>query len=312
MIPFFPRYLIFISWLIVGPSRLALPTIGVTALGTFIVLFLRRSHSKRTFALLGIFGLMLIESIFVIGLAFHFTFRGEPNHLLDSSRGIFDLFHDLGIGEILFGAMAAGCAAVFIEFGKSRMSLAKAFPQITFLEPTAEIKDSITRLARAAHIRVPDVCMVDSGVPSAFTVRANRRYTITLSVGLLESLDGKEVEACLAHEIAHLKNNDFTVRFIATLAKVALFARPLSYVLEPAVYRAREFMADITAARLAGGPEALISALSQLKESNTLDTAIPGSSCLCNLTATKGVCRIFDKHPALEDRLKALREMKQE
>jgi heat shock protein HtpX len=124
-------------------------------------------------------------------------------------------------------------------------------------------------------------------------------------------LDGKEVEACLAHEIAHLKNNDFTVRFIATLAKVALFARPLSYLLEPAVYRAREFMADITAAKLVGGPEALISALSQLKESSNLDTAIAGSSCLCNLTAPRGVCRMFDKHPALEDRIKALREMKQ-
>jgi len=312
MIPFFPRYLIFISWLVVGPSRLALPTIGLTALGITLTLFLRRSHSKRTIALLGIFGLMLIESAFVVALAFNFAFRGQPNHVLGSSKGIFDLFFDLGIGEVLLGAMAAGCAAVFIEFGKSRMSLAKAFPQITFLEPPVEIRDSITRLARAARIRVPDVCMVDSGVPSAFTVRANRRYTITLSVGLLESLDAKEVEACLAHEVAHLKNNDFTVRFIATLAKVALFARPLSYLLEPAVYRAREFMADITAAKLMGGPEALISALSQLKESNNLDTAIPSSSCLCNLTAPRGVSRMFDKHPALEDRLKTLREMKQE
>jgi len=312
MIPYFPRYLIFISWLLVGPSRIALPTIGLTALGITLALFLRRSHSKRTLALLGIFGLMLIESAFVVALALNFAFRGEPNHVLESSRRIFDLFFDLGIGEVLLGAMAAGCAAVFIEFGKSRMSLAKAFPQITFLEPPVEIKDSVTRLARAAHIRVPDVCMVDSGVPSAFTVRANRRYTITLSVGLLESLDGKEVEACLAHEVAHLKNNDFTVRFIATLSKVALFARPLSYLLEPAVYRAREFMADITAANLVGGPEALISALSQLKESSNLDTAISGSSCVCNLTAAGGVCRMFDKHPALEDRLKVLREMKEE
>jgi heat shock protein HtpX len=314
MIPFFPRYLIFISLLIVGPSRFAIPTIGLTVFGIMLVLFLRRFHHERSVALLGIFGLMLAESIFVVGLTVHFMFSGEPTHLMVGSRRIFDFdfFHYLGITEIVLGAVAAGCAAVFIEFGKSRMSLAKAFPQVTFLEPPVEIRNVITRLAGAANIAPPDVCLVDSGQPTAFTVRANRRYTITLSVGLLESLEAEEVEACLAHEIAHLKNNDFTVRFVATLAKVALFARPLSYLLEPAVYRAREFLADSTAAKLVGGPGTLISALSQLRESGEVDTAIHDSSCLCNLSAPKGFCGIFDKHPALEDRLQALREMKKQ
>lgn len=311
MIPFFPRYIFFISLLIVGPPRLALPTMGLTAFGIMLVLLLRRSHHKRSLALLGIFGLMLAESVFVVGLAVHFMFRGEPPELLQSTRGIFELFPYLSISEVLLGAVAAGCAAVFIEFGKSRMSLAKAFPQMIFIEPPVEIRNMVTWLAAAANIPVPDVRLVDSGTPSAFTVRANRRYTITLSVGLLESLNDMEVEACLAHEVAHLKNNDFTVRFIATLAKVALFARPLSYLLEPAVYRAREFLADSTAAKLVGGPEALISALSQLGESSDLDTAIHGSSCLCNLTAPRGLCGIFDKHPALVDRLDALQEMKE-
>lgn len=72
-----------------------------------------------------------------------------------------------------------------------------------------------------------------------FTVRANRRYTIAASIGLLESLSEKEVEACLAHEVAHLKNRDFIVRAIATVSKLAVFARPVGYFVEPAVYRAR-------------------------------------------------------------------------
>ena len=81
MIPFFPRYLIFISWLIVGPFGLAPPTIGLTALAITLLLFLRRSHSRRTVALLGIFGLMLIESVLVfcrIGISFYVTRRTEP------------------------------------------------------------------------------------------------------------------------------------------------------------------------------------------------------------------------------------------
>jgi heat shock protein HtpX len=212
---------------------------------------------------------------------------------------------------VLLGAVSAVGAAVFIEFGKSRMSLSKAFPQLTFLEPPTRLKEMVQRLSTEAHISAPDVRLIDSGEPSAFTVRANRKYTVTVSVGLLESLEDCEVEACLAHEIAHLKNHDFTVRFAATLAKVALFAKPLSYVLEPAVYRAREFLADITAVKLVGEPDALISALAKLKESSDFEFAVPGSSCVCNLTGRTGVIRIFDKHPALEARITALWEMKQ-
>jgi heat shock protein HtpX len=209
------------------------------------------------------------------------------------------------------GVVAAGCVAIFIVFGKSRVSFSKAFPQTRFLEATTEVKEMIARLASAAGIAAPDVCLIDSGVPSAFTVRANRRYLVTVSVGLLESLEESEVEACLAHEIAHLKNNDFAVRFLATLAKVALFARPLSYILEPAVYRAREFLADSTAARLVGGPDALISAFSKLRESSNLESALPNSACVCGLNGRRRLFGIFDKHPALEDRLRILREMKQ-
>jgi len=315
MIHVFPPYLFLISWLILGPSRLALPTIGLLAVGIVLVFGLRRSHRERTLALLGIFGLMLVESIFLVGVTIHFVVRGEPAHLMEGSRSffdLFDLFHGLDVGTVLLGAVAAGCAAVFIEFGKSRMSLSRAFPQITFLEPPTQLEEMVERLANKAGTSTPDVRLIDSGTPSAFTVRANRRYTVTVSVGLLESLEEGEVEACLAHEIAHLKNHDFTVRFAATLAKVALFARPLSYLLEPAVYRAREFLADLTAVKLVEGPDALISALAKLNDSNDFESALPGSSCVCNLTAGRRVVRIFDKHPALEARIRALRELKQQ
>lgn len=311
MISLIPRYLIFLSWLMVGPSRAALLTMSFISAGIVLVLLLRRSFHERTIALLGIFGLMLADSVLLVVVSIHFMLSGEPNHLMESSqRFLFDLFHDVNFGVSLLGAVAAGCAAIFIEFGKSRISLSRAFPQIDFLEAPAHVKELVTGLAIVAGIAVPDVRLIDSGVPTAFTVRANRKYSVTVSVGLLESLEDSEVEACLAHEIAHLKNNDFTVRFLATIAKVALFARPLSYLLEPAVYRAREFFADSTAAKMLGGPDALISAFSKLKESTNFESALPSSSCVCNLSGRNGLLRIFDKHPLLEDRLRLLKEMK--
>jgi heat shock protein HtpX len=133
---------------------------------------------------------------------------------------------------------------------------------------------------------------------------------VAVSIGLLESLDNEEVEACLAHEISHLKNNDFTWRFIATVAKVALFAKPFSYLIEPAVYRAREFLADRTAAILIGGPSALMSALSKLGESQSLNlSASAGTVCMCSLNHSSSFFRIFDKHPNIQARIKSLQEM---
>lgn len=311
MISFLPRYFVLLSWIIVGTnSRLLLPTLGVISAGAVVVLVLRRSYGKRSIAILGILGLMLIDSGLFIAMTFHFMLNGEPARMVEASRGMFDLFHDVNFGVSLLGAVGAVLAAGIVGFGKSRMSLSKAFPRITFLEPPPHLREMVTRLAGAAGVTPPDVCLVDSGAPSAFTVRANRKYSVAVSVGLLESLDENEVEACLAHEIAHLKNNDFTVRYLATLAKVALFARPLSYLLEPAVYRAREFLADSTAAKLVGGPEGLISAISKLKESSGTESALPSSSCVCNFASKRGALGVFDKHPDLEDRLSMLREMK--
>ena len=312
MIAHFPRYLMLLSSIILGANfRFALPSVGLICGGIVLVLFLRRAYRERSFALLGIFALMLFESVVLVAATIHFLLSGEPRHIIASSRNAFDLFNHLDFGLSLLGAVAAGGAAIFIEFGKSRISLAKAFPQVTFLEAPSQVKETVTRLAALAGVGVPDVGLVDSGQPVAFTVRANRRYSVMVSVGLLESLDDREVEACLAHEIAHLKNNDFTVRFMATLAKIALFARPLSYILEPAVYRAREFLADLTAVKLVGGPNALISALSKLNESSNFDSALSSSTCVCHLNARRGVLRIFDKHPTLEERLRILREIEE-
>jgi heat shock protein HtpX len=316
MIPLLPRYLFWLSWIIVGPPQLALPTIGLMAAGVLLAFVLRRSFQKRTMTLLGLFGLMFLESTLFIGLAFDFMFEKEPFHFIERSRGLVGssfpfIIHNMSLGLSLIGAGAAVCAAIFIEFGKSRVSLSKAFPQFTFLEAPIALKVMVTRLASRAGVTVPEVCLIDSGVPSAFTVRTNRRFAVTLSVGLLESLENNEVEGCVAHEIAHLKNNDFRVRFLATLARIALFARPLSYFLEPAVYRAREFLADVTAAKLLGTPDALISAFSKLSECEQ-EASMPRSTCVCNLTNRRGLLRIFDKHPSLEARIRVLKDMKQE
>ena len=312
MIRIIPGYFIFLSWLMLGPSRPALITLSLIGGSITIAFFLRRSFRRKTVALLGIFGLMFLESMFLVGVTVYFMIHGDPHHLDVNFIQFGYLFRNVSLGINLLGAFAAACAAIFIEFGKSRISLSKAFPQVRFLEAPLHVTEMVRQLATSAGITVPDVCLIDSGAPSAFTVRANRKYSITLSVGLLESLENCEVEACLAHEIAHIKNHDFKVRLLATVAKVAFFAKPLSYLLEPAVYRTREYLADSTAANLIGGPDVLISALSKLEESSNYESALPSSLCVCGLSAKRRLHGIFAKHPDMKDRLKMLKELERE
>ena len=307
-LPILYRYFMILTWLLVGPPRPILVT-GVVLLSSFAaVQLLKHSFRARTSALLGIFVIMLAESLqpVVVSLGLHLF----PVHV--ALWKSFHLFVDANLVLTAIGAVAAVCAAVYIQFGMVRMDLATALPQLSFVEPTYNLRETVTRLAKVAGVKPPEAVLVDSGAPTAFTVKTNRRYAIAVTIGLLESLENDEVEACIAHEIAHLKNNDFGLRLFATLSKVALFARPLSYFVEPAVYRAREFLADKTAAMFIGGPNALVSALSKLQECSTLpETLAPVDAiCLCKLRSSRrGALRIFDKHPDLEKRISMLRRI---
>jgi heat shock protein HtpX len=274
-----------------------------------LAIALRRSIRYGTIALLSVLGIMLLDGLQVVLVGLHLELL-KLNLFHEQVWNFFSTLFTLNLGLSIVGALAAVIAAAYIEFGRSRISVAVAFPELRFLEAPQELRNVVSSLAVSAGIQPPEVNVVDSGTPSAFTIRSNRKYVVAVSIGLLESLDKEEVEACLAHEISHLKNRDFTWRFIATIAKVALFAKPLSYLIEPAVYRGREFLADRTAASLVGGPSALISALSKLGESQSLSISTSaGTVCMCNLNHSSGFFRIFDKHPDIAARIRSLQEM---
>ena len=308
MIPLLPRYFFFLTWFLVGPSAPPPPIIALFGGIVILALAFRGSFRYRTVTLLSIFGVMLVDSLLILVLGLHFELL--DSHLFHQQVwNFFSTLFTLDLGLTVVGALAAVCAAAYIEFGKSRMSVARIFPEFKFLEAPEQVRNAVSKLARSAGIQPPEVSLIDSGIPSAFTIRSKRRYVIAVSIGLLESLEEEEVEACLAHEISHLKNKDFTWRFIATVAKVALFAKPLSHLIEPAVYRGREFLADRTAAILIGGPNALISALSKVGESQFLNISTSaGTVCICNLHHSNSFFRIFDKHPTIEARIKSLQE----
>jgi len=304
----FNATIIVASWLLLGPS---LPlSIAIVILIFGLIATLHCPFSHRTGALFGLMGLMVIQSI-VIVLIIHFQLWQPIQHSDLSGtaawlgREIFGL--DFRLSEV--GIPAAICVGAYIEFIRSKLNLSQAFPNLCFSEPPEDLTTTVKRLATSARIECPSLRLVDSGTPLTFTVRTRRKYTIALSIGLLESLDRTEVEACLAHEIGHIKNRDFALRAFVTMARIALFAKVLSYFVEAAFYRARELLADRTAAVLMGGPGPLISALEKLRNANSADETLMGNT-ICFFDPKQSIFELLSKHPSLITRIRLLKEMR--
>jgi heat shock protein HtpX len=158
----------------------------------------------------------------------------------------------------------------------------------------------VARLAERARINPPQLYLIPSSQPNALAAGSGRgQPVLAVTEGLLNMMSRRELAAVLAHEVAHLKNDDTTLHQIAVsigqftisllkigiwvslflslfwglpalakallLAVLALFAPAVIHLLVSALSRAREFAADKTAAELTGAPHALASALGRLE-----------------------------------------------
>jgi hypothetical protein len=174
----FPRYFMILTSLLIGPSTRFFLPVGLVVVGlaaVFLVLLGRRSFSGQTVTLLGILGIMVLQSLMILG---HFI--GDPNlspaHDLDEPWRSFSIIFGFNLGVSLVGVIAASGVAIFIELVQTRMNMTRAFPQVDFLEAPDSLKNTVETLARKAGINTPKIWLVDSGIPAAFTVRADRQY----------------------------------------------------------------------------------------------------------------------------------------
>ena len=217
-----------------------------------------------------------------------------------------------GIGAALLGLIVAIVAWTFGSDIVLKLSNAR---KATALE--LQIVENVTEeMAIAAGIPPPKVYIIDDPSPNAFaTGRRPERAYVVVTTGLIEILNREELQGVVAHEVAHIRNND--IKLMTTLAIVAglvplishMFLRSMWYgggrrsrgsggggviviigialaviaplfatLLKLAVSRKREFMADATAVELTRNPDGLASALTKLSRPKTkLKSASPAT-----------------------------------
>ncbi len=250
------------------------------------------------------------------------------------------------------GMMIAFIIAVgmnFFSYFNSDKLVLKHYHAVEVDERSAKgLYDMVRRLSKKAGVPMPKVYIIPDRVPNAFATGRNHSHAaVAITEGLLDLLDDNEVEGVLAHEMSHVKHYDILIGTIAaTLAgaiamlsnfmymfggnrenrpnpivmMVLMLVTPLvASIIQMAVSRNREYLADEGAAKLTGHPEWLQSALAKLdsySRRGTLHDATPETSHMFIINPLTGkdlsFKSLFSTHPSTEDRIQRLEDLKSE
>lgn len=208
----------------------------------------------------------------------------------------------------------------------------------------------VYNLSQKASIPMPKVYIIENESPNAFaTGRDPSKGVVAVTTGILRILTRDELEGVIAHEISHIKHRDILIQTVAaTLAgaitMIANWARFAAFfgggrsdddegggnifsviifsmiaafaalLIQLAISRSREYLADEGGATLSGNPLFLGNALKKLHAGiaiNPMNDANPSTAPLfiMNPFTAKGVLSFFSTHPPVEERIKRLEDM---
>jgi heat shock protein HtpX len=263
-------------------------------------------------------------------------------------EGYLDEQGGLDLNALLVFSVIIGFTGSFISLALSK-SIAKWTTGARVIEQPSNSTESwlvntVQKHATAAGIGMPDVAIYDSPEPNAFATGARRNSAlVAVSTGLMRNMRENEVDAVLAHEIAHVANGDMVTltliqgvinTFVIFLSRVvgffvdrvllkndrgygpgffisSLVAQILLGILASMIVmwfsRQREFRADEGGAKLAGR-ENMVAALERLRSMHS-PSQLPDQLQAFGISGggRGGLKRLFLSHPPLEQRIAALR-----
>ena len=249
---------------------------------------------------------------------------------------------------VLYGFIAFSLVMNFVSYwyaDKIALSSAKAIPADP--HQYAELHRIIENLSMTAGLPKPRVYIINDPAPNAFATGRNKEHAaVAFTTGILQILDRSEFEGVAAHELSHIGNRDILlstvvvvlVGFISLLADffmrslwfrsddrenngggilivigivLSILSPIIATLIQLAISRKREFLADASGALLTRYPEGLASALEKIQEySRPMKTASNATAHLYisnPFGRAKGfVHNLFMTHPPTEERIKAL------
>ena len=248
-------------------------------------------------------------------------------------------------GAIILGLLGIGAAMFSYYFGSqtvlSAVGAREADPQ-----QNQQLYNIVQTLAMGDGLQVPKVYIIDDPSPNAFaTGRDPQHSAVTVTTGLLQMMNREELEGVLAHEMSHVKNYDVRLllvvstmiglaaliasmywngawrirsrddRAVLVVFAVGIIFTLIAFIVGPlmqlALSRQRESLADVSAVDLTRNPAGLLSALKKIAQNDKppqkFNHAV-AAMMIDNPTEHHGSFfnHLFDTHPPIEERIAAL------
>ncbi|HKX72790.1 MAG TPA: M48 family metalloprotease [Candidatus Saccharimonadales bacterium] len=243
--------------------------------------------------------------------------------------------------------IVAGVFALIQYFAAAKLALAMNGAKEIQKRDNPRLFRTVENLSIATGMPMPKVYLIDDPAPNAFaTGRDPKHAYVAASTGLLEIMTDTELEAVMAHELGHVKNYDIRVMMIVfglvsaigfiadmllhmmwwggndddnpnplfiVLGIVAALLAPLvALLVQMAISRQREYLADSTGAMTTRYPEGLATALEKIGQTgSTMRRQNTSTAHLFFANPLKGnaLAKLFSTHPPIQDRIARLRAM---
>ncbi len=248
---------------------------------------------------------------------------------------------------VFYGALIGSLAyAAFSYFAGSRMSLALTGAKPVEKKDNPRLYRLVENLAITDGLPTPKVYIINDPSPNAFaTGRKPEKSYVCVTSGLLEIMNDQELEAVLAHELGHIKNYDIVVNMIAfaltaiislladIMIRIAFFggndreennqifiilgivaailAPIVATLIQLAISRQREYLADATSVMTTRYPEGLISALTKISQTGSAlkkQNTATAHFFFANPLKGHSITNLFSTHPPIAERIARLQK----
>ncbi len=255
-----------------------------------------------------------------------------------------------GQTSIAYWVIAGAALYALIQyFAASKLAVAVTGAQEIVKKDNPRLYRIVENLAITIGIPTPKVYIINDPAPNAFaTGRDPKHAIVAATTGILDTMNDRELEAVMAHEMGHVQNYDIRVSMIAfglvsaigLLSDIALhmfffggrdrnrdvspvviivgvvliiLAPIMAALIQMAVSRQREYLADATGAMTTRDPEGLASALKKLEKAGRPMKRQSSSTAhlfFNNPLKPGSISRLFSTHPPLKDRIARLQDIK--
>ena len=262
-------------------------------------------------------------------------------------------YMDLGYTGLIVAVGVATFMTLISYFQGDSIALWTAGAKPIKKEDNPYVFRLVENLCITAGLPMPGIYIINDPAPNAFaTGRDPEHASIALTIGLIERLENEELEGVIAHELSHIKNYDIRLMTVVIVLagtillmgnwfiRIRLFGGRRSrgggqagsilmivglvfLILSPifakliqfAISRKREFLADASGALMTRYPEGLAKALEKISSYNQpMRKANSATAHLFiinpfGIKSKKGITRLFSTHPPVKERISALRKM---